>query len=238
MSSARVIVTYIVTLLFLISSTTVAYAFVSSSTNFSINGEFGDFGGQKNSTNYILTDTGGGFAPGFSNSSNFTSCSGFQCVLAKVPSITFTLSSTTASLGTLNTSAVNTASHTATVITNWNGYTVTVIQDGNMCRISLPCNSANDIDPVSGGTVSTGVEEYGLATSVSGQTITQDTSCGSAAYNATDLSTSTPKSVASSTTYTSASGDTFTLCYAASISGTTAAGSYTQKVTYIATGSF
>lgn len=227
----KLILIYLTILLLSFSYTGLVYAFPSSSTNFKLEAEFGVFGGEKNSTNFRLTDTGGGFAPGFGDSTNYRNCSGFQCTLAQVPSITFTLSTNSINLGTLTTAAVNTSSHTAIVTTNWNGYTLRVVQDGNLRK------GSDDIDPVVSSPISAGTEAYGLATSKSGQDIVQDTSCGSASYNASAI-TSTPQSVASTTTATSPSGDTTTICYAASISGTTAAGNYSQAVTFIATGSF
>ncbi len=227
----RLILIYFATFLLSFIYTGLVYAFPSSSTNYKLDAEFGVFGGEKNSTNFRLTDTGGGFAPGFGDSTNYRNCSGFQCTLSQVPSITFSLSTNSISLGTLTTSAVNTQSHTATVTTNWNGYTLTVVQDGNLRR------GSDDIDPVVSSPISAGTEAYGLATSKSGQAIVQDTSCGSAVYNASSI-TSTPQNVASSTVATSLSGDTTTLCYSASVAGSTPAGTYSQIVTYIATGTF
>ena len=66
-----------------------AHAFGSSSTNYKLEGEFGIFGGAKSSTNYNLTDTGGGFAVGFGSSANYGSGSGFQYVLAEIREIVF-----------------------------------------------------------------------------------------------------------------------------------------------------
>lgn len=224
---------------FTISYSGLANAFTSNSTNYSVNGEFGNFGGAKSSTNYSVTDTGGGFARGFNNSANFANCSGFQCTLAQVPSITFSFSTTTVNLGTLSTGSISIQSHTATVTTNFQGYNLTVVQDGNLCRITLPCNSSNDINPVSPtpGALSAGTEGYGLATSKSGQTINQySPSCSSSSqFSAVTASTQT---VASTTSPTATSGDITTLCYAATRGSLTAAGTYTQKLTYIATGRF
>ncbi len=221
----------LVTLLFFLGSTGLAYAFPSASTNYKIDSELGVFGGEKNSTNYRLTDTGGGFAVGFSNSTNYLSCSGFQCTLSQVPTITVSLSATSINLGTLTTGAVNTDSHTVSVTTNIGGYTTRVYSDGTLRR-----SGGADIDAVGDGAVSAGAEEYGIATSQSGQDITQDTSCGSAAYNASGLTTS-QQSVASKAgpTYTA---ESTTICYAASRSGLTAAGNYQQIVYFVTTGSF
>ena len=90
--SAKLILTYTFILLLSFSLSKVAFAFPSTSTNYKLEGEFGNFGGAKTSTNYRLTDTGGGFAPGIGTSGNYRSCSGFQCVIAEIPKITFALS--------------------------------------------------------------------------------------------------------------------------------------------------
>ncbi len=235
-SLPKYILTYLAILISFLSFTSIVEAFPSNSSNFKLEAEFGIFGEAKSSTNYRLGDTGGGFAPGIGVSTNYRNCSGFQCVIAQVPSITVSLSSNSINLGTLTTGAVNTGSHTISVTTNVGGYTARVYEDGNLCRIVLPCNNANDIEDVADGAVTAGAEEYGIATSRSGQDITQDTSCGSAAYSASGL-TSSQQSVASKggPTYTA---ESTTICYAASIAGSTAAGTYNQAVTFITTGDF
>lgn len=209
------------------------FAFPSSSANYKLEGEFGNFGGAKSSANYRLTDTGGGFAPGITTSGNYRNCSGFQCVIAEVPKITFSLSTNAINLGTLSTGSVNTNSHTMTVITNVGGYNVTVVEDGNLR------NGAHDINDVSGGTVDAGTEEYGLSTTDTdaGLDIALDATCGSGPYNATGVNAS-PKKIAKAVGPTYSSGETNTICYAASIATDTASGSYTQILTYIATGNF
>lgn len=233
---AKHIPVYLGLLFCFLSLTSMVEAFPSSSTNYKLEGEFGIFGGAKTSTNYRLTDTGGGFAPGFGTSTNYRNCSGFQCVIAQVPTITFSLSTNSINLGALSTGGVNTASHTISVTTNIGGYTARVYENGNLCRIALPCNAANDVNDVGDGEVNAGSEEYGLATSEAGRDITQDSSCGSSTYNATGVTT-TPQSVAGQAgpTYTA---ETTTICYAASIAGSTAAGTYQQIVTFITTGAF
>jgi len=220
----------ILSLSLLIVSSSTVLAFGSSSTNYKLEGEFGIFGGAKSSTNYNLTDTGGGFAVGFGNSANYGAGSGFQYVIAELQEIIFTISTSTVNLGTLSASGVTTASHTITVTTNApSGYLVTVVEDGNLR------SGANDVNDVSGGTVDVGSEEYGLATSKSGQTITQDASCGPDPDNASAITAST-QSVSSSAL--PIDSDTTTLCYSASISGATPGGSYSHILTYIATGTF
>lgn len=214
-------------------------AFNSSSTTYRLEGEFGIFGGAKSSTTYNLTDTGGGFAITFGNSASYNSCSGFQCVLAKTPSISFTISGGNVSLGTLSTGSVTSVSKSISVSTVLGkGYQVTVRQDGNLCRIALPCDASNDINPAGGDNdVDQGSEEYGLSTSKSGQGIVVwDGNCNGSNPEAGSAISTSPQAVASANT--EVTNDQTTLCYSASISQTTTAGSYTQILTYIATGTF
>ena len=205
------------------------YGFSSSSDNFKLEGEFGIFGGAKSSTNYKITDTGGGFAIGFGSSANYGSGSGFQYVLAEVPELIFTISSTSVDLGSLSGTPKG-VSHTITVTTNAReGYKVTAIEDGNLRY------GANNIDDVAGGTVDPNTEEYGLATSKTGQYFAQDTDCANTPFNATAID-GTARQVASADAPIDA--DQTTLCYSAAISGATPAGSYQHVLTYIATGTF
>ncbi len=221
---------FALTLLFI--STSSALAFGSSSTNYNLEGEFGIFGGSKGSASYNLTDTGGGFAVGFGNSANYGTGSGFQYVLAEVREIVFTMSKNSISLNPLCTGSVTTDSHTITVTTNAaQGYQVTVIEDGELRK------GADNIDNVVGGFVNAGNEEYGLATSDTGQAIsTWDGACDNSNPETASPITGTAQSVASNAL--PIDNDSSTMCYSASISGTTVAGDYSQIITYIATGTF
>ncbi|MDP2671070.1 MAG: hypothetical protein Q8P13_01245 [bacterium] len=207
-------------------------AFTSTSATYNLEGEFGIFGGSKSSANYNLSDTGGGFAPGQSISTNYTACSGFQCVGAQIPSITSVLSSTTINLGTLSTGSVSTQSNTVTVTTNMQGYNLTVIQDGNL-RTSV----GDDINPVAASPIIAGTEAYGLATSNSSAGLDFPVDAGCVNHNAAAVTTSA-KLIAKAVGPTSSSGEVNTICYHASKAGLTPAGSYSQIVTFITTGSF
>jgi len=231
--SAKLILTYLFLSLLSFSLAKSALAFPSSSTNYRLEGEFGNFGGAKTSSNYRLTDTGGGLAPGASDSISYKNCSGFQCVLAQLPSITFELFSNQVNLGSLSTGSVNTASHTAKVTTNRGPYNLTVSADGKLRH------SNGDINDVTDGQINAGSEEYGIATSDtdSGLDIITDTNCGSSPYNASAVTTS-PKLIAKSSGPTGPSGETVTICYAASKAADTPSGNYQQILTYIATGTF
>jgi len=220
---------------YILDLTSKAHAFSSSSDKYKLEGEFGIFGGAKSSAtgNYKITDTGGGFAIGFGSSANYGSGSGFQYVLAEVPELVFTISSTTVNLGSLSGTPKG-VSNTITVTTNAaKGYRVTVVEDGNICRTAQPCNAANDIADAD-GEINLNTEEYGLGTSKPGQDIIKNPSCGSS-FEASAI-TNTPQTVASYSL--PIDNDQTILCYSAAISGTTPAGNYSQVLTYIATGTF
>jgi hypothetical protein len=208
--------------------------FPSSSTNFKLEGEFNIFGGSKSSANFKLTDTGAGtigFGPG--SSSNYRGCSGFQCVLQKPPSITFSISSNSINLGALSSGAVSSQSHTISVTTSLTyGYQATVLEDGELR------DGANNIDNAGlDDDVDAGAEEYGLATSRTGQQIVNwDGACNGSNPEAASEITTSPQTVASATT--DVTSHQTTLCYSASISPTTPAGVYSQTLTYVATGTF
>jgi len=227
------------TLLLIPTST---WAFSSSSDNYNLEGEFGMFGGAKSSANYALTDTGGGFAVGFGSSTNYGTGSGFQYVLAEVPELIFEIETPSVILGTLNTSSVVATSHWIKVTTNAReGYNVTVVEDGNICRTGQPCTAENDINDASGGFVDASSEEYGLATSKTGQEITDwDGTCDGGDSEKASPITNIPQTVAAASTPITLpiENDTTTLCYSAAISGATAAGNYSHVLTYIATGTF
>lgn len=147
------------------------------------------------------------------------------------PSITFTLSGNSISLGTLSTGSVSTGSMTVQTVTNaLYGYSTAVLENNNL-RIDV----SNDVDDVGDGAVTAGAEEYGLATSDASQDISQDTSCGSAPYTASAITTSN-QSVAGATS--GPVDETSTLCFAASITSTTTAGTYGQTLTFVSTAKF
>lgn len=218
----------ILIILFIPSS---VWAFASSSSNYNLEGEFGSFGGAKSSTNYSLTDTGGGFAVGFGSSASYGTGSGFQYVIAEVRELVFIISSNSIDLGTLSSASVTSASHTIEVGTNAaGGYKVTVLEDGNLRNGGDTISDAND-------DVDAGVEEYGLATSDTGQDITTwDDFCNGTNPELANAITSMSQSVASNAA--PIDNDISTMCYSASITVTTDPGIYSHVLTYIATGTF
>ncbi|MFA6552948.1 MAG: hypothetical protein WCT27_00805 [Patescibacteria group bacterium] len=143
--------------------------------------------------------------------------------------LTFTLSSNSLNLGTLTTGGIATASHTIQTVTSADdGYVTFVYVDGDLRDGSNTINSAT-------GTLSAGTEGYGIGTSDSGQTIAQDTNCGSAPYTVTAMTTS-QKAVAGA--ISGPASEISTVCYQAAIASDTVAGSYSQVVTFVTIGLF
>lgn len=173
------------------------------------------------STNYNLQDTLGEIGTGQLSSTNYAGLIGFRQVEAE-PKFTFSISSTSINLGTLASDSVSEANHTVTTTTNAaNGYTTTIVEDGNL-RIA----GGSDIDDVADGTVTAGSEEYGIRTSgTHGQMNAADTAI-----------TSTTQTIASYSSWVNS--DTTTISYRASISSATTGGTYTQALTIISTGNF
>ena len=163
------------------------------------------------------------------------------------PSITFSLSDTSSAFGTLSVGSVTNSSPdiTLTVGTNaQSGYTVTIRDTGNSTNPGLYNSSANYIigstdSSYSNGptTLVAGTEGYGLY--VSGTTGSPTVA---ARYNGGSGSQVggleiTDTTIISRITSMSAN-DTATIRHRAAIATFTAAGSYSDTLTYIATGNF
>jgi len=151
------------------------------------------------------------------------------------PTISSTLSSNSCALGTLSASAINTCNYTNEVSTNAaNGYTATIVEDDNLksATYDIPDENTTGVDQ--------GTEEYGVGTSMDSQDLTHYGDNQGAC-----TSPSNPQgagSIATAIKYASSaspvSNETTILCHAASITGATTAGNYSQIVTHITTGHF
>ncbi|HDQ22717.1 MAG TPA: hypothetical protein ENN28_01955 [Candidatus Uhrbacteria bacterium] len=163
------------------------------------------------------------------------------------PSLSFSLNRNTCALGTLSSSIIKTCHYSSTVSTNASsGYTSYIVADGDLR------DGDDSITNVSGDSeVAAGTESYGVSTTKDAYDIRQiqdansDTEytsadCetlneGTTAANATELTTSDQ-------TYGGSSGpvdsEVVSLCHAASISGTTPAGIYSQTITITVVGNF
>ena len=149
------------------------------------------------------------------------------------PSITAALDTTTAALGTLSTTSVSKAAVVSTVTTNaQNGFTSSVNYN-NKLRIDV----SNDINDTTGGTIVAGTEEFGVSTSEATGVdigVWSPASCtsGATTSNATALTAAAQTFAAAAAPV---SADATTLCFLASIAGTTAAGAYSNTVTVVTT---
>ncbi len=157
------------------------------------------------------------------------------------PSITSSLSPTTCPMNaTLQNGTTNFCLVTNTVSTNaTSGYTASVADldptnPGKLCSPS-PATCTNNI-PASNTTITYGTSGFGVRTSVAGQTVTNAGACGNDTAQAITSLTGTYKQYSSSVG--PISGDTPGLCYKATISGSQAAGSYSEVSTHITTGNF
>ncbi len=151
------------------------------------------------------------------------------------PSLTVVLSSNTCALSTLISTQTNTCQYNVTVSTNaQNGYIATIKDDGNLRMTAGPeiadAGVDNDVDQ--------GSEEYGVGTSKATQTITQYSTCTTPAANPQPAKalTTTPQQFANAAA--PISSDATTLCHAASITGATEAGSYSNIATIVVTATF
>src|SRR3989339_221800 len=213
--------------------------FTSSNTNVTVNVEYGTAasGGTNRVTNpsantYLINITAaadtGTFAIDILTSDQIT-------ITASVdPTLDVTISSTTCTLGTLSLSTIETCQYNISVSTNAaNGYVSTILDDGNLRNGTIDIDDVeldNDIDQ--------GSEEYGVATSKATQTIVQYTACTDPASNPHPASAITNSAQQFANANTPVNGDSTTLCHAASITGTTTAGSYNHTATIIVTASF
>lgn len=134
--------------------------------------------------------------------------------------LTFSLSTTAVSLGTLSTGAVASGTGNMSVATNAaSGY------DVNAAGSTLTRGAAT-IPFVADGTVTAGASEYGISV----------TTCGAGA-TCTSGDLGMPQN-GLITRATPTSGDTHTVTYEASITAAQAAGSYTSNISYVAVGKF
>lgn len=138
---------------------------------------------------------------------------------------------TSCNLGTVTTAVVNTGNYDVNVGTNaTSGATMRIAEDGNLR------SGADDIDDIvedTGGTVTAGVEEYGVA-------VTSDASWTEAG-NFTDDDTpiaAGPATVATTAGPIASSGDDVTVTHRVAVSSATKALTFSHIVTWTATANF
>jgi hypothetical protein len=140
--------------------------------------------------------------------------------------LTFSLSATSVSLGTLSTGAVGTGTGNLTVATNAaNGYGVNVSG-------STLTRGTDTIPFVTSGTaVAAGTAGYGLRVS----SCAAGASCSSTQDIGSTLTAGVTDLISRTSTTT---GDTSTIQYRASINSTSPAGAYSSSISYVAVGKF
>ena len=150
------------------------------------------------------------------------------------PTLTVAISADSCALGLLTENFIETCSYNVTVSTNaTNGYVSTIEAD------DLLNNTVDDINDCTDNSVNVGVEEYGVGTSKTGQTILQNSACTDAdptGPQAASQLTTSPQQFANATG--PISSDATTVCHLASVSGATPAGSYAQVATIVVTANF
>jgi len=148
-----------------------------------------------------------------------------------------TSTSTSVALGTLSLTSPRLQAQKITIATNASsGYALTAIDDGNLRK------GSDDIDdvvtpPTAPAVLNTpGTEAYGIHPSGSNVNTTTWGSGGASTNKYSGTDTATPVTLASTTGPTAATATYVT--YKANISATTAQGTYSHIITYIATGTF
>ncbi len=195
-----------------------------SSTSFVITSDdLSAGGGNSTSTSFVSESDIGGTATGENSvSTSFAACAGYPCTLNLTqPSITFSVSPNTVSLGTLTTSAIATGTTTLTTTENaTNGYSITVVGDGQLRRAA-----GGAVPDVADGAVTIGAGEYGIGLTGTDRAFTDDRSV-----------TTSLRTIASNGG--AVTNSTITVTFKAAISSTVPAGSYSQIATFVCTGSF
>jgi hypothetical protein len=164
---------------------------------------------------YSLTGTGGELSPTSTSGGTYTLRGGFQAAEKGILSVD--ISAASISLGTLTVASVASDSLTVTVSTDSEtGYTLSLAEDGN-----LRTGVGDTIDDVADGSVTAGVEEYGIRTT------------GADGLLATDTAISGSVAVASATS--TVSSRQTTVLFSTGISAATPAGSYQHTVTFTVT---
>lgn len=159
------------------------------------------------------------------------------------PLLTFALSATTCSLGTLVYNVVAGCSYTVTTTTNApSGYTTSITDNNAGSQTTLLHTDTTTTIPDVSGTLDlgAGVSEYGVATSDSGGSVTVGTqsagTCVSGPSAVATALTTSAQVVAENTAAVSA--EATTICHKAIITNTQKPGSYSDSVTLISTGNF
>jgi hypothetical protein len=214
-----------------------------SSDNYKIDADSINIGGsQSNSANYRMEDTLGEMGTSESASASYIMKAGYQAMTggAADPTLSFSITDNTISLGTLSVSLASTDIAVFTVSTNAsNGYSVTII--GNTLTHA---NQTDNIDAIAPSAVSysIGSEQFGINLMDNSSPDVGASADGGSGQASSGYNTENLFKFVSGNTIASSSGSsemtTFTISGLGSISSETAAGDYSTDLCLIATGSF
>jgi hypothetical protein len=164
-----------------------------------------------------------------------------------VPTLTLTLSSNTCDLGTFDPAKIKTCNYNTQVSTNGaDGYVAFIRSDGQLR------SGSNNIADVSGSTISTGSEGYGVSTTESEAVAISKINDANidGLYNQDDCTAMNDNTISANASVIDTSDksfakslgpvsfDTVYLCHAAAISAVTPAGSYSQQDTITVVSNF
>lgn len=205
-------------------------------------GNLNSFAGKKSNASYTLTDTGGQLAPGLYSGSNYKVRAGFQYIYSII-AFRFSISSLLIDFGILSPTTPVTRTNTLTVSNgSAYGYQVTVFENHQLLVPSsgqlIPnttCDAGNCTTTTAAAWTSTLTYGFGYrCDNVSGTDCNTDFATSTFYKQFPDDSAGqTPVAVMSSTNVGKSRQGQIT--YKVNISGTQAAGLYTNVITYIAT---
>lgn len=163
---------------------------------------------------FSITGTGGEFAATSTSGGAIVLRGGFQA--AEQGILSYSISPSSAGLGTLSTAAVNTANVVITISTDSEtGYSIAVTEDGNLR------SGSNEINDVTDGSVTAGSEEYGIRTSGTDGRLPSDTNLTGSVIVASADGRVTARET--------------TVIFSASADNSTPSGVYAHAVTFTAT---
>ncbi len=221
-------------------------AFTMTNDNWKI--DFGNLNmtsGKKSGANYTLTDTVGQIAPGLYTGTNYSVRAGFQYIYSIIP-FRFTISNTNINFGTLTATNPVTRTNTLTVSNGSAfGYSVTAFENHQLLNPptgqlipDTACDNGLCTENVSAQWTNTLTYGFGYrCDDVVGTDCSSDFSTSNYYKQFADLSNNeSPGTVMSGTNVGRSKQAQIT--YKVNISGTQAAGQYSNVITYIATPTF
>ena len=193
--------------------------------------------GSKESSNFKVLDTIGQFAPGEYSSSGYYVKAGFPYIKTII-AFSFTISNLSIDFGSLPINTLSTRTNTLSISSGGaGGYSVTAQQNHPLklkaSATAIPDTTCNTNCDESIADVWTSTSKYGFGYNIQGNDIPADFVNSTYFRQFADISTDeTPQIVMSSNNV--GTNRTATITYQANISGTQAAGDYSNQITYTA----